>query len=165
MSKTYRWETEREREQAVFLEAVVKTYKGWVGKLPRMTGFTVRSDPEPRAGGEFMVSRSYVALAPFERHSPPPLLSQTRCRHPLTLFDDPLTTPPLLLPDTEVVRTQEDLSTAALNTATLPILPLLPLCLRVLAQRSPPLGRQPRPTPDKIPTNRLGMGRQEGDRA
>ena len=57
MSKTYRWETEREREQAVFLEAVVKTYKGWVGKLPRMTGFTVRPDTESRAGGESKIHR------------------------------------------------------------------------------------------------------------
>lgn len=60
MSKTYRWETEREREQAVFLEAVVKTYKGWVGKLPRMNGFAVRPEVDSRAGGESRSRRRRV---------------------------------------------------------------------------------------------------------
>lgn len=168
MSKTYRWETEREREQAVFLEAVVKTYKGWVGKLPRMNGFAVRPEVDSRAGGESRSRRRRVPQPISSRRSSSPallLLSlQTHFQHLPTLFDDLLTTqrPPLVA--TEVVPTQEDLSTAARNTATLPTLQALPLSLLVPVRQSPPLGRQLPRTLDRIPFSHLAMVRQLGGR-
>lgn len=64
MSKTYRWETEREREQAVFLEAVVKTYTGWVGKPPKTSGFTPAqtSDRRSEAGPGQSADREHLRL-------------------------------------------------------------------------------------------------------